>query len=278
MRCVTIFIDYEGVIEVPYRPPLDMNQMTHEILRVLKDHSARSTFNVVGKVAEVHPNLIKRVSDAGHEIASHSWSHDNVVHLSRNGLRSMLLQSRTTLERCTGKPVDGFRSPWLLKSRELYSSLNDLGFKWVSNSYFNYFPELYTRPDEQLQSLIGRKVVYGLSKALWKRYRKMPYRIGNLTEVPMLSAMDGHLLGKLNPDQPTPRRLIDYAIKSILIEMERTGWYFNINLHDWIIGSENRLEILDKVLETIRAKYEVEFLPARESLGVLCSENSRSVS
>ena len=48
------------------------------LLDMLAAHHARATFFFLGWVAERHPQLVRRVANAGHEIASHGWGHERV--------------------------------------------------------------------------------------------------------------------------------------------------------------------------------------------------------
>jgi peptidoglycan/xylan/chitin deacetylase (PgdA/CDA1 family) len=48
---------------------------TPEILDLLERHGARATFFMVGAQAETHPELARRVVEAGHEVGSHTYSH-----------------------------------------------------------------------------------------------------------------------------------------------------------------------------------------------------------
>src|SRR5207248_317362 len=51
----------------------------YRLLDMLARHEARATFFVVGWVAERHPDLVRGIAHAGHEIASHSWDHARVA-------------------------------------------------------------------------------------------------------------------------------------------------------------------------------------------------------
>ena len=49
---------------------------TEVLLELLSSGGATATFFVVGWVATQHPELIRRIADAGHEVASHSFWHE----------------------------------------------------------------------------------------------------------------------------------------------------------------------------------------------------------
>jgi peptidoglycan/xylan/chitin deacetylase (PgdA/CDA1 family) len=48
---------------------------TPRLLDILERHKARATFFMTGEAAELHPELVKQVADAGHVIGNHSWDH-----------------------------------------------------------------------------------------------------------------------------------------------------------------------------------------------------------
>ncbi|WP_051294163.1 polysaccharide deacetylase family protein [Pseudoduganella violaceinigra] len=51
---------------------------TEQVLDVLAQHGISATFFMIGKKAALHPELVARVREAGHQVvANHSWSHPN---------------------------------------------------------------------------------------------------------------------------------------------------------------------------------------------------------
>lgn len=48
---------------------------TETTLAALDRGGARATFFLIGRQIERHPGLARRIADAGHEVANHSWSH-----------------------------------------------------------------------------------------------------------------------------------------------------------------------------------------------------------
>jgi polysaccharide deacetylase family protein (PEP-CTERM system associated) len=72
---------------------------------------AKATFFTLGWVAERFPALIRRIVDAGHELASHGWEHDRVFTLSPDQFREDLRRTRAVLEDLGGQKVTGYRAP-----------------------------------------------------------------------------------------------------------------------------------------------------------------------
>ena len=48
---------------------------TDKILALLEKYDIKATFFVIGKNAELYPDIVKRELDEGHEIGNHSYSH-----------------------------------------------------------------------------------------------------------------------------------------------------------------------------------------------------------
>jgi polysaccharide deacetylase family protein (PEP-CTERM system associated) len=84
---------------------------TDALLALFDEAGAKATCFVVGWVAERHPALVRRIAEAGHEVASHSYGHEVVARHSRASFAEDLAASKRTLEDLCGRPVQGFRAP-----------------------------------------------------------------------------------------------------------------------------------------------------------------------
>ena len=82
-----------------------------EILSLFDEAGARATFFTLGWVAERHPALIRRITDQGHEIASHGWDHARVHTMDQAQFGADIARARTTIEDAAGVPVTGYRAP-----------------------------------------------------------------------------------------------------------------------------------------------------------------------
>lgn len=87
---------------------------TDRTLALLDEFGIRATFFVLGWVADAAPELVRRVADRGHEIASKGYDHRSLRDLGE-GLRDDLARAREALERASGRRVRGFRAAegWL---------------------------------------------------------------------------------------------------------------------------------------------------------------------
>lgn len=84
---------------------------TERLLELYSRCSVRATFFVLGWVADRQPALIRRIADAGHEIASHGFHHQLVYSLSADDFRVDVRTAKTLLEDITGQRVRGYRAP-----------------------------------------------------------------------------------------------------------------------------------------------------------------------
>ncbi|HQT86686.1 MAG: polysaccharide deacetylase [Acidiphilium sp. 37-64-53] len=91
--------------------PRRVEANTDLILTALARHGTRATFFTLGWVAERHPALIRRITAAGHELASHGYGHQLVTDLTPQQFRDDLTRAKAILEDIGGVAVAGYRAP-----------------------------------------------------------------------------------------------------------------------------------------------------------------------
>jgi len=84
---------------------------TDATLALFAESGVRGTFFTLGWVADRYPQLIRRIVDAGHEIASHGWDHQRVFTMDAETFRADLARARKTIEDAGGARVTGYRAP-----------------------------------------------------------------------------------------------------------------------------------------------------------------------
>ena len=84
---------------------------TDAVLALFAEAGVSATFFTLGWVAERYPALMRRIADAGHEVASHGYDHARVFTLSPEAFRADLRRSRALLEDASGQRVIGYRAP-----------------------------------------------------------------------------------------------------------------------------------------------------------------------
>ena len=81
------------------------------VLSLFDEAGVKATFFTLGWVAERYPALIRRIVDAGHEIASHGYGHDRVFTFTPGEFAADLERSRKLIEDAAGQQVRGYRAP-----------------------------------------------------------------------------------------------------------------------------------------------------------------------
>jgi len=87
------------------------------VLALLDGAGSTATFFVLGWIARQSRLLVRRIADAGHEIACHGDLHRRVFEMTLPEFREDLRRGRDTLQEIVGRPVTSFRAPeWSMKS------------------------------------------------------------------------------------------------------------------------------------------------------------------
>jgi len=105
------------------------------ILRLLEKHDLPATFFVPGSVAERHPEKVRAIARAGHEIGHHGYLHTPPIALRAEEEASMLKRGIEALEQVTGRRPSGFRAPSALLSPNTLNLLREMGFTYDSSQF-----------------------------------------------------------------------------------------------------------------------------------------------
>jgi polysaccharide deacetylase family protein (PEP-CTERM system associated) len=84
---------------------------TDAVMALFDGAGVKATFFTLGWVAERYPALIRRIVDAGHEIASHGYGHERVFTLTPDQFAANIERTRKLLEDASGQKVTGYRAP-----------------------------------------------------------------------------------------------------------------------------------------------------------------------
>ncbi len=118
--------DYEDRIE----------QNIDTLLEILSENNVKATFFILGYIAKLHPEMVRKIRDEGHEIGSHGLCHRLVYNQTKTEFRADVREAKQIVEDITGDEVNIFRaSCWSISKKTLWALniLEEEGFKCDSS-------------------------------------------------------------------------------------------------------------------------------------------------
>ena len=88
------------------------NKNTLSILDTLKDNHASATFFMVGTNVNNFKDTVKRISDEGHELGSHSYSHKSLLHVKNEELEKEVNEVSRIVKNIAGVDIKLLRPPY----------------------------------------------------------------------------------------------------------------------------------------------------------------------
>ena len=204
------------------------------IVDLLERYGIKGSFYVPGVVAEDFPDILPRLTEAGHEVGLHGYYHEIVSEISDQQFTEALERSLELFQAQTGAKPAGFRSPAWEMTPHMLAEVARHG--------------LYD------SSLMGQD---------------QPYTINGVCELPVQWTIDdaiyfkfmGGGVDKWPPSPPGP--VLDGWLDEWRV-LHRYGGLFMLTVHDWISGRPQRIALLERLLDTITAESEVWFTTAAE--------------
>jgi polysaccharide deacetylase family protein (PEP-CTERM system associated) len=201
---------------------------TDRLLDLFSQRGVKATFFTLGWVAERSPELVRRIQKAGHEIASHGYSHQLVYQQTPEVFREETRKSKQILEDITGEAVTGYRAASYsitAQSRWALDILCEEGFTWDSS----IFPVHHDR--------------YGMPGTPHEPYRLEAPGGGTLIEFPLSTCPLGNY--RLPIAGGGYFRLYPYWLSRWgLGKINRAGQPFIFYLHPWEIDTgQPRLKV-----------------------------------
>ena len=231
----SVDLSVAGAGESHFRANMDM------LLQLCSDAGCKATFFVLGQIGEQHPETVRAIVRAGHEVASHGYGHQLAYRQTYAEFKADVKKSAEILQTVTGEKVCGYRAPsWSIVKRNHHylEALEELGLQYDA-SIFPVKTFLYGIPDAPIE--IHHPTVNG--------------RQLNLLEVPMSVAR----IGSRNIGYSGGfyfRLLSTWLIKRVIRSGNAAGRHSIVYLHPRELDpSEQRLKL--PLLESFIQYYNV---------------------
>lgn len=93
-------------------------RFTPQVLDILRQYNVKATFFCLGRLAEMHPNIVERIHREGHLVANHTYEHTWHMYLwGPPRVQSSIIRSGNALQQITGyfprfyRPPVGIKTP-----------------------------------------------------------------------------------------------------------------------------------------------------------------------
>jgi polysaccharide deacetylase family protein (PEP-CTERM system associated) len=106
------------------------------ILDLFAEAGVSATFFTLGWVARRHPAMVRKIAEAGHEVASHGYDHARVFNFDRKSFAEDIRIARDILEDASGTQVVGYRAPSFSideRSQWAFTELAEQGYRYSSS-------------------------------------------------------------------------------------------------------------------------------------------------
>jgi peptidoglycan/xylan/chitin deacetylase (PgdA/CDA1 family) len=244
--CLTFDMDAEApMLTADISAIRRMTPMSHQsygplvgvprILALLKAHDVTATFFIPGYSAHRYPEVVRAVAEAGHEIAHHSYFHENTIGMDEKTEAAMIDLGLRALHDVAGVRPDGYRAPMWEMNYHTPRLLAERGFSYDSSLMDSDHPYVLAVDGEAgaeaASTLVEIPVSWGLDD--WEQYAFLPGLTGSgLIESPA-KALE---MWKLE-----------------LEAMHRLGAAFVLCCHPFLSGRPSRAQALERLIERMKA-------------------------
>ena len=118
--------------------PCRVERNVDVILGLLDEAGVMATFFTLGWIAERYPQVVRRIVDNGHELASHGYGHQRASELTPEQFRDDIGRAKRMLEDLGGVAVRGYRAPSFSINRKnwwAFEELENAGYEYSSSLY-----------------------------------------------------------------------------------------------------------------------------------------------
>jgi peptidoglycan/xylan/chitin deacetylase (PgdA/CDA1 family) len=170
-------------------------EWTPRLLETLRKLNVRATFFLVGRQVDAYPELTARILLEGHQIANHTYNHQDLTELSPQAAIREVQGGSEAVYRSVGYMPAFFRPPGGRVNDRVYAAswqLRNTAVMWTANSsdYLRPAPEVIVRRltagDQRGGILLAHTGIGETIEALpylVARYRAQGYRFVTITEL-----------------------------------------------------------------------------------------------
>ncbi|MGD2104787.1 MAG: polysaccharide deacetylase [Anaerolineae bacterium] len=214
------------------------------ILALLSEYDVRATFFVPGHTAESFPDTVRSILDAGHEVAHHGYGHQDPSTQTEEEERRSLERGMRVLERLTGRPPLGYRSPSWDYSENTLSLLVEHGFLYDSSLFADDYHPYHPRLGDEVSA--DHPLRAGEEVGLWE------FPVAFFLDDWPHFAFDFEAM-PCGPSTPSAVFEIWSGELDYMIEREESGT-LTVTMHPQIIGRGHRMALLEGFIRHVQKR------------------------
>lgn len=143
-----------------------------KLLAMLARQEVRATFFVPGFTAESHPDMLRAIVDAGHEIGHHGYLHEQMQGISKETEAGYLDRGLDALHSVAGVVPVGYRAPWWEMNWHTPKLLAERGFRYDSSLLDGDAPYRFQVSPDSTLDIVEVPVDWALDD--WEQYAFYP--------------------------------------------------------------------------------------------------------
>ncbi|MFV0389609.1 MAG: XrtA system polysaccharide deacetylase [Pyrinomonadaceae bacterium] len=193
-----------------------------KLLEILEESDTKATFFVLGYIAEQHPEIIKEIKAAGHEIGTHGFSHSLIYNQTPEVFREEMTRAVNFLEDLISDEIIGHRAPFFSITKESLWALDILGELGITydSSIFPVLNYRYGIAD-------APRFPYDIER---EKYRIKEFPVSTLKFPGITLPIAGGAYFRIYPY---------HLSKQFLRAVNRTGNPFTFYLHPWELDPDH---------------------------------------
>jgi len=226
------------------------------ILKILRENEIKATFFSTVVFASHAPEVIQRIGNEGHELASHGYFHSTFQN-------SHLAESKTELERLSGVSITGFRRARMMpvdiqeiqKAGYLYnSSLNPV---YLPGRYNNFFKPRTSFMEQSVMQIPASATPFIRFPLFWLSFHNLPLRIYKTACAHTIN-FDSYLNIYFHPWEFTDLTNLSYGLPKFISKnsgdkmitrfsnlirwMKKKGYSFN-TFHEFVVSKSPGIDV-----------------------------------
>ncbi len=228
------------------------------ILGLLARHGIKSTWFIPGHTLETYPEMSREIVAAGHEIGHHGWTHMSPVQMSRDEEEAGLVRANAAIEKISGSPARGYRSPAWDLSENSIDLLIKHGFTYESSMMGHDCSPYYARTGDIIA--LDQPMRFGPETALIEM--PISWSLDDYPHFEFVQTERYRLQGLMAAKGVLQNWLDDFDYMT-----ENTEWgVLTYTCHPFVSGRGHRMLMLERLIEQLQ-ELGAAFLTMEEAAG-----------